>query len=722
MNAYQNLRVEHDTSNILTVTIDVANRPMNVFDTLLLEELESLVDGIAHDPTVRLVIFRSGKDSGFFAGADLHQIQSIDSADQADSVLKRGQDLFGRIESLTIPTLAVIHGPCLGGGLEFALACQYRVARNESATRIGLPETQLGLIPAWGGTQRLPKVVGLTTAVGMILQGTRLGAVQAKRVGLVDATLDPERYETELRAFIDSCLLNTVPKPSSNSWLSWLRDETSLGRKFVFKVSEKKIAKQAQHYPALPAALRAMRLGLEKDLAAGLTAEREEFSQLLFTPACRNLLNLYFQREQGRKRETWVDDNVESRLPIKTIAVLGAGTMGAGIAQLAATRGYRVLLKDVDKVALKNGRERIEQLTQNAVRKGVIDTNDGESTLASITETTETAPLCEADLIIEAIVERLDVKQHVFRELDELLPTEAVISSNTSALPISQLAEVTQRPDRFAGLHFFNPVHKMPLVEIVRSPQTSDSTIASLVDLVRRLGKTPIVVNEGPGFLVNRVLFPYLDEATRLVFEGNSVEAIDREAKLFGMPMGPLELLDTVGLDVALDVSKTLASLSLEDSPTPSHLAEMVNSNHLGQKTGQGFYIYKNRKRGQSAVSETKAVSPSLPQPLPLGNEVISGIQQRLAFSMLNAAADCLRDRLVSDTWMVDIGMVLGSGFPPFRGGPMALIDQWGRETVVKVLHDLSEHCGPRFRPSEYFDSTMRNQADATTQATVGTV
>ena len=704
MSQYQHLRVDRDPRDVVVVLIDCAGRSMNVFDSSLLDEIENVIETIASDPSVRMVVFRSGKKSGFFAGADLHQIQNIHTPEQAATVLRRGQELFNRVESLQVPTLAVIHGPCLGGGLEFSLACKYRVARDDSTTKIGLPETQLGLIPAWGGTQRLPKVVGLTTAISMILQGSRLSASKAKRIGLVDAVLNKELMESELDKFVDRCLQNSVETERSQSWGGWLHDRTWLGKKLVFKIAERKIANKSRHYPALPAALRAIRTGHEQGMTAGLAAERDEFSRVLFTPACRNLLDLFFRRERARELSTWVSGDVQSTMPIGTIGVLGAGTMGAGIAQLTATQGFQVILKEIDEVALRDGSRRIEQLTRQAVQKGALDATVAEAAIASITKTTQSAPLRNADLVIEAVVERLDVKQKVFQELEEHLPSESLLASNTSALSISEIAATTEHPNRVAGLHFFNPVHKMPLVEIVRGSQTSDSTVACLCDCVRKLGKTPIVVNEGPGFLVNRTLFPYLDEAVRLVSEGVSVETIDREAKRFGLPMGPLELLDTIGLDIALDVSKTLAALSLEESPTPQFLLTMVERDQLGQKTGRGFYHYKNGRRKNPVDFESHTTGTPKLSPVELADETLSGVQQRLVFSMLNAAADCLHDHIVSEPWMVDLGMVIGTGFPPFRGGPMTLIEHWGRESVIESMQELSEVCGPRFRPSEFFD------------------
>jgi 3-hydroxyacyl-CoA dehydrogenase / enoyl-CoA hydratase / 3-hydroxybutyryl-CoA epimerase len=653
-------------------------------------------------------VFRSGKPAGFFAGADIHRIHEIATPAEAEAMLSIGQELFQKVANLPAPTVAVIHGPCLGGGLEFALACTCRVARDDAATRIGLPETQLGLIPGWGGTQRLPRVVGLSQAVRMILEGSRLTAENAQRVGLVDAAFGPTTFEDELVKFVNACLEGRSPKQDTRGWRVRLQDETSIGHRLVLWLARRRIAGQAHHYPALMAALRSIEIGLRDCMDAGFAAERVEFGRVLFDPACRNLLELFMWRELARKRSTWVSDEVEKGMPIKKIAVLGAGTMGAGITQLAAAQGCSVWLMDINDELVQQGLRKIETLTQQAVKKHVMSPSDGARVMASITSTTQMQAIANADLVIEAVVERLDVKLKIFTELDEFMPANALFASNTSALPISTLAAATRRSDRIAGLHFFNPVHKMPLVEIVRCPETSDQTIATLVDLTRQLGKTPIVVAEGPGFLANRVLFPYLDEAIRLIDEGLPAEQIDSAAKQFGLPMGPLELLDLVGIDVAADIGKTMAALSLEESPTAQRLTEMVSQGRKGQKTGVGFYTYKDgRRSGPSQTTETTTGHAKLPVPKNFAGETISGIQQRLVLSMINATADCVHEGIVAEPWMADLGMVLGIGFPAFRGGPMTLIDHWGRDQIVESLQELGELCGPRFRPSEYFTSAV---------------
>jgi len=703
MSAFQHLSVDRDSRGVATVTIDVACRPVNVLDDSLLLELASLTGQLHQDPSVRLIVFRSAKPSGFLAGADVHRIREVANAHEAESMLSMGQDLVGRIEKLPAPTMAVIHGPCLGGGLEFALACTYRVARDDAATRIGAPETQLGLIPGWGGTQRLPRVVGLSEAVRMILEASRLTAEEARKVGLVDLLLSPATFDDELANFINDCLEGRQPKRDPRSRLTQLQDDMFIGQWHVLREARQRIADKEKHYPALTAALQAIETGLRDGMEAGLAAERTEFCRVLFDPLCRNLLEIFHWRERARKRDTWVAVDVAKGPPIKLVAVLGAGTMGAGIAQAAAAQGCSVWLMDLTEELVQQGMHKIETLTQQAVRKHLMTPADGGRVMASITPTTKMPAIANADLVIEAVVERLDVKLQVFSELDKILPSHVLLASNTSALSISRLAAPTGRRDRIAGLHFFNPVHKMPLVEIVRCPETSSQTIASLLDFSRQLGKIPIVVTEGPGFFANRVLFPYLDEAVRLLEEGLPAEQIDSEAKQFGLPMGPFELLDLIGLDVTADIGKTMAPLGLEESPTIRKLTDMVAQGLKGQKSGAGFYTYKDGRRSGSSQTTTAVASDvKLPGPHDFAGETLSGIQQRLVLSMINATADCVHEGIVAEPWMADLGMVLGIGFPPFRGGPMTLIDHWGRDRVVESLRELSELCGPRFRPSDY--------------------
>ncbi len=702
MNQYEQLHVERDARHIVTVTFDAAHRPVNVFDESLLCELGRVVDELEVDGATRLVVFRSAKSSGFLAGADVHLIEKIASGEELDRLLQCGHTLFQRIEALPMPTLAVIHGVCLGGGLEFALACTYRVAREDSTTRLGLPETQLGLLPGWGGTQRLPCVVGVTAAMRLILEGTRLNARQAEQMGLVHAAWAAAIFEDSVTQFINDRLEGREPNQRPRSGLDWLRDDTSLGRRVVLWMAHRKVRGQAQHYPALPAALRAIETGVMQGREAGSAKEREEFARVLFTPACRNLLDLFGQGERARSRTTWVPDRVDHHPPIQSIAVLGAGTMGAGISQLAAMQGYAVTLMDIDAATVQQGLRKIEQLTLQAVKKGVLTVSDAERALASIRTATRIEALPPVDLVIEAVVERIGVKRQVFHDLDALLPMNVLLASNTSALPIHEMATETHREDRVAGLHFFNPVHKMPLVEIVRTAHTSDDTIAALVQVVRKLGKTPLVVAEGPGFLVNRILFPYLDEAVRMVCEGLPADQIDREAKRFGLPMGPLELLDTIGLDVAVDVACTLSHLSHEASPTPQRLTEMVVAGEKGQKTGRGFYAYSEGRRRVPTVHAIPATAePIIPPTRVFAGESLSGIQQRLVFTLIHAAVDCLHEGVVSEPWMVDLGMVLGTGFPPFRGGPLKLREAWGIDTVRETMEQLSQQCGVRFAATE---------------------
>jgi 3-hydroxyacyl-CoA dehydrogenase/enoyl-CoA hydratase/3-hydroxybutyryl-CoA epimerase len=694
---FQNLRLERNTAGIATVSFDVQGSPVNIFTDAVFRELSGVVEQLERDPP-RLVLFRSAKPSGFMAGADVHHIQRMRSEAEVRTVLAAGHELFERLESLKFPTVAVIHGPCLGGGLEFALACRYRLARDDGPTKIGLPEVLLGLIPGWGGTQRLPRLVGLRQALRMILEGATLSASKALSVGLIDRAFSGAEFDTGVDRFVEERLAGRPVARPTSGLLGTLLDGTRPGRAMVFRSARKRIAKRAHDYPALPAALRAIRSGYQQPGRAGFACERDEFARVVFTPTASNLIELFLTRERARKPATWVTQGHKPS-PVRKVAVVGAGVMGAGIAQLVALSGFPVVLKDINDELVASGMKKIEGLTQDAVHKGALAPAEAETALRGITPTSSWEPLVGADLVIEAVVEREDVKREVFHQLAEQLQHAPVLASNTSALSVARLAQAVGHPERVAGLHFFNPVHRMQLVEVVRAPATDDHTVATLVDFVRKLGKVPVVVADSPGFLVNRVLFPYIDEAVRLLLEGVPGPEIDRAAVRFGMPMGPLELVDQVGVDIAADVSRTFGPFRGGDlGPAPERLAEMVRAGALGKKVGHGFYEYRNDRRGKP----TRWALPTNPQHAPRGNEGdgLSELQKRLIYPMINEAAKCLESAVVHEPWVIDLAMVLGTGFAPFRGGPLHLADAIGLGALVGDLERLRSTHGARFEPA----------------------
>lgn len=692
-NVFKHFLVERDVHNVAVVTLDVQGSPVNIFADEVVQELNEVVNLLERE-TPRAVVFRSSKPSGFLAGADVKRIQRIPTEEEARNVQEVGQQLFDRIEKLPCPTIAAIHGVCLGGGLEFALSCRYRVAKNDGQTKIGLPEVKLGLIPGWGGTQRLPKLIGLRQALSMILESTTKSAAKAAAIGLVDLATGADTFESELKKFVEDTLAGHPLKKRSKGIVGALLEGTGPGRSLVLSIAKKKLGQRGRDYPALPAAIRAVSAGLKGGHQAGLAAERAEFPPLLFGPVSRNLIDLFFRSEQARKPSTWVSSDRAPR-KVRKAAVVGAGTMGAGIAQLLAFNGIPVVLKDINDQIAAAGRKKVETLTSDAASKGVISSPEAEAVLKNVTATSEWGPLTDADLVIEAVIEREDVKREVFHQLADNLASSAVLASNTSALSVSRLAQGIAAPGRIAGLHFFNPVHKMNLVEVIRGQTTDDDTIATLVEIVRRLGKVPIVVADSPGFLVNRILFPYMDEAVRLITEGIPGEVVDREAVRFGMPVGPLELLDQVGIDVAADVAVTLGKLRSEPGPTPERLSSMAKEGSTGQKSGRGFYLYENGKKSKPthwSIPSAAASSISTQS----DSTGLTVIQRRLIYPMINEAAKCLNG-VVNEAWAIDLGMVLGTGFAPFRGGPLHLADAIGISLLSTGMEELAKTAGSRY-------------------------
>jgi 3-hydroxyacyl-CoA dehydrogenase/enoyl-CoA hydratase/3-hydroxybutyryl-CoA epimerase len=701
MNPYQNFEVTTDDRGVTTVTLDVHDRPVNVINREVMQELDQIVHDLENSEHIKMVVFRGGKESGFLAGADVAAIAKIQSASEAMRLIELGQTLLQRIEWLPMPTIAVIHGPCLGGGLELALACKYRIARDNSATKFGLPEIKLGLIPAWGGTQRLPRVVGLAKALSMILTGKHLSGSDASEIGLVDRAISPDHWEQGLSTFILDVLETNVRPPTVRRPL-WQRaiEATRLGRAVIFRMTARSVASKVDHYPALASAMRAVRAGYEKGLG-GTVCERDEFVDLLATPTCRHLLDLFFSRERARNLSTWSPrvGHWAHEAPIRTVGVVGAGAMGAGIGQLAAARGFDVVIKEINPQAAAAGRSRIEKLMNDLARRRGWDSRMRDELVEKVRLTCDESALANCDLVIEAVVEREDVKDQVFSALDQGVQGSAILATNTSSLSVTKMAAATDRPRKIAGLHFFNPVHRMELIEVVRAKQTDDATIARLVAFVRALGKTPIVTLDSPGFLVNRVLFPYLGEAILMAGEGHDVVAVDQQIRRFGMPMGPLELLDQVGLDVALHVARSLDSIVPDVAPVVGRLAAMVDHGYLGKKSGAGFYRYDNKKRIDVAPPLAGAGS----RPLDLYDDFLDDgltlIQRRLVYPMLAQAVRCHEEGIVREPWAIDLAMVLGTGFAPHRGGPLHVIDSIGLNQVLGNLRRLHRNLGDRFAP-----------------------
>lgn len=688
-----------DSRGVMTAILNVPDSPVNVFTPDVMADLAGLIAMVEQSSHVQALVFCSGKDSGFLAGADVHQIHAMNSPDEVKHASSIGQALFRRLEDLSIPTVSVIQGPCLGGGLEFALACKVRVVVNDPRTKLGLPEVELGLLPGWGGTQRLPKLIGLTKSLPMILMGKKLGAKQAVDVGLADHLVEPTDVDAFLQSLLTDLLGGEKPKRGARSWKSWFLDRTRLGQQLVLREARRKIRSKSSHYPALPAILESVSAGLKSWGREGEAVERRCFSELAFSATSRHLVGLFLQREKARSPATWGNVGADKpSLPCK-IGVIGGGVMGAGIAQWCAMQGFSVALKEATPPLLQQGLDRIQGLFDEAVKKGSLSADEAKFRRESVHGAMNWDEFADVDLVIEAATEKLDVKQAIFRELVKHVPAHITLATNTSALPVAELAKVVSEPERIVGLHFFNPVHRMQLVEVVTLPNTPDSRVTTLVEFVKKLGRTPIVCNDSPGFVVNRILFPYLDEAVRLVCEGVSPTRVDGVIEQFGMPMGPLELLDQVGIDVASHVASSLVNLSPDTSPTPAYLQQLTANGALGRKVNRGFYEYHHGKKTQSLAAVPK-VAP--------GSEVTDEmISERLVLRLVNEAAKVMEEEVVTEPWMIDLAMVFGTGFAPHTGGPLAYAEQLGVSTILHRLEEWERRAGRRFAPANWWTNHM---------------
>jgi 3-hydroxyacyl-CoA dehydrogenase/enoyl-CoA hydratase/3-hydroxybutyryl-CoA epimerase len=668
--ADQNMKITHwkserDDKGLLWLTLDHADNSTNVLSGEVLEQLDHLLDDIRRD-LPRAVIIRSGKSSGFIAGADINEFLLVTNEQEALTLIRRGQDVFTRLEKLPCPTVAMIEGFCMGGGTELVLACDYRIALDDARTRIGLPEVKLGIHPGFGGVVRLTRIVNPLQSLEMMLSGRALNPYQARKMGLVDH-VQPERM---IKRAAESVALSRPPKrqmPLAGQLLS-----LPGVRNLVTWFMKREVAKKAplEHYPAPYALLDVWNRHYgSPDM---MQAEARSVASLVRGDTVRNLIRVFFLQS----RLKGLGD--KKLFQPKRVHVIGAGIMGGDIAAWCALRGFIVTLQEREPKYLSNAFARAHKLFERKLKTR----HERNAAIDRLIPDCEGHGVAHADVVIEAIYENIEAKQAIYRDLEPRMKADAVLATNTSSIPLETLSEALKQPERLIGLHFFNPVAMMPLVEIVKTPTTPKTIIDRASAFASHIGKLPLPVNSSPGFLVNRILVPYLIESVALFDEGVAPEAIDQAALDFGMPMGPVELADTVGLDICLSVA---TNLSAEYGfKVPEVLKKKVEAKSLGKKTGSGFYDYQKGK-------------PVRDRDADLGNQ--HEIQNRLVFRLVNEAVACLREGIVDDRDLLDAGVIFGTGFAPFRGGPLNHANDSGVSTMQQNMKIYQQRFGDRFEP-----------------------
>ncbi len=691
------VRLETLDGNLALVTLDQPGSRANTLGQAMLGELEEMVKKLLARSELRGLVFRSGKPGMFIAGADLRELGSApQDPERARALVKRGHDLIASLEKLPYPTVAAIEGACMGGGLEFALGFDYRLASTHPKTEIGLPETKVGLIPGWGGTQRLTRIIGPSLAAEMICTGEPAKAEIARQRGIVFDAVHPD-------CLLDEAVRLLREAQQSDEWKAIRkRKQQPVGlseeqQSFTFAVARAQVlAKTRGQYPAPLAALEAIAKGCNLTLEEGLKVEAEQFVKLLGSPISRNLIAVFFLTQRLQKDPGVSDTNVQPRT-VQQVGVLGAGTMGSGIAMAHVRRGIPALILDKVPAALEKGVTFIVKSLQGRVAIGRMSSDEATAAIARLSTGMTLSGLADRDVIIEAITENEEAKVSMYRQLQSVLRPDTILASNTSAISITRMATSVERPERFAGMHFFNPVDRMQLVEVIRGDKTSDETVVTLVTLARRIGKTPIVVRDCPGFLVNRILFPYLNESLVLLQEGASPRAIDKAATAFGMPMGPITLHDLVGLNTSMHAGHVINTAFADRAAPTRILEELVAAGRLGPDTGAGFYSYAKGSRGVDDPSLEKILAKVRTSQRQISNEEIT---DRLFLPMLNEASLVLSEGIVREPGDVDMGLILGIGFPAFRGGILRWADSLGMAKVLEKLKPY-EQLGPRFHPTE---------------------
>ncbi|MCB9026915.1 MAG: enoyl-CoA hydratase/isomerase family protein [Bdellovibrionaceae bacterium] len=690
-----------DKGEIALLEWDLIGEKVNKLSSPVMTRLKELVSELKTSK-YKAVVLISRKPKIFIAGADIEEIKNLKTQEEFEPVLKEAHSIFNLLEDLPMPTIAAIHGACLGGGCELVLACDYRIASDDKSTQIGLPEVKLGIIPGFGGCVRLPRVVGLQAALDIILAGKSVPSDKARKIGLVDEVVSAKELEERALAMAKECVLGQRKKRQKKYSAKGAMNqvmESALGRALVFNQARKLTLKESKGF--YPAPLKALEV-IQKTYGysnreKALNTEMNGFCKVATTDISKYLIDLFYMLEDVKK-QTGVDKPEVKPLPVKSMGVLGAGTMGGGIAYVAADKGIEARMKDISNEALSIGFKAARSIWEKKMQRRRLTQFDFEQKMNHISGTLDYSGFKHMDVVVEAIVEDMEIKKKVIGETAKNCKENCIMATNTSSLSVTEMANGHPKPENFLGMHFFNPVDKMPLVEVIRGEKTSDVATATIFDLAKKMGKTPVVVKDGPGFLVNRLLVPWMSEAIFLLQDGMSIEKLDRiYSHKFGMPMGPCRLLDEVGLDVAIKVVKIFYKSLGSRMEIPKLMEKLEGNTRLGKKNGKGFYLYDSKGK---QLSVDKSIYQELglePNDKVDEKEVI----ERGIFRMINEAAMAmLEEKICENPQQCDLAMIMGTGFPPFRGGLLKYADTFGSEYIVQELEIYKSRYGERFTPA----------------------
>jgi 3-hydroxyacyl-CoA dehydrogenase / enoyl-CoA hydratase / 3-hydroxybutyryl-CoA epimerase len=705
MTTKNNILQTETVDGVLIVKLDTPGEKVNKLNEPMIEEFSALLDRLESDDSLEGALLISGKDNNFIAGADIEMFRTRETAAELSELSRIGHEILLRVENSKKPIVAGIHGSCMGGGTELALACHYRIVSDHSSTKIGLPEVKLGLLPGMGGTQRLPRLIGIQKALTYMLTGKNMYSYQARKTGFANETVHQHAVSDAGINAVKKLQEKKFDQPDNRSLAEKALEGNPIGRRIIFNQAlQQTVGRTKGNYPAPPKIIESVKFGYNNGLKKGLKNESKLFGELAVTPESRALVQLFFAMNGAKKNP--LEEKIRN---VRRIGVLGAGLMGSGITEVSIDEGYHVWLKDQSLENAIKGEAEIQKNLQQKVSKRILSGFEKDEKMSLVHPTVSYDGFDKIDLVIEAVFEDLELKQSIVKDVEKNAHEKTIFASNTSSIPITDIAAKAKRPENIIGMHYFSPVQKMPLLEIIKTDKTADWVIATAYDVGLKQDKTVIVVNDGPGFYTTRILAPFMNEALLLLEEGAAIEQLDRAMKQFGFPVGPVALFDEVGIDVGAHVAETLSDkFETRGAKTSKKAKELVEAGYKGRKNKKGFYRYEKGSK------KKKEINPEIYEFFGGANRKSfkdDEIQQRLSLMMVNEAVYCLQENILLSPADGDLGAILGLGFPPFLGGPFRYIDREGADTIVKRMEVLQKEHGARFKPADLLlEKSKKNQ------------